>query len=233
MAARQSIPNGAGSSREALPFADRADAGGRLARRLSHLSRSDVIVLGLPRGGVPVAAEVARVLRAPLDVIVVRKLGVPRRPELAMGAIGEDGCRVLDRTTVALEHVTDRQVHTVERRERAALNSRVRGLREARGPVDLAGRTVVIVDDGIATGATAQVACQVARLRGAAAIVVAVPVGPPSAIGAAAAADDIIVLETPDPFRAVGLWYRDFTPVTDREVAGLLADAAERPEGRS
>lgn len=232
MAARQSIPSGAGSSRPALPFVDRVDAGRRLARRLSHLSGSDVIVLGLPRGGVPVAAEVARVLGGPLDVIVVRKLGVPHRPELAMGAIGESGCRVLDRTTVALEHVTDRQVQAVERRERAALDSRVRGLRGAREPVDLAGRTVVIVDDGIATGATAQVACQVARLKGATGIVVAVPVGPPSAVVAAGEADELIVLETPDPFRAVGLWYRDFTPVTDREVADLLDEAAERSEGQ-
>lgn len=208
--------------RSVLPFADRVDAGRQLARRVRHLAAPDVVVLGLPRGGVPVAFEVARELGAPLDVIVVRKLGYPFRPELAMGAIGEDGCEVLDRAEVALHGVTDEQVRAVERREREQLEARVRRLLGDRQRIDLTARTALIVDDGIATGATAQVACRVARLQGAARVVVAAPVAPSSAADELDAADALVVVESPEPFGAVGRWYRRFEPVTDEEVAALL-----------
>ncbi|SKB10167.1 phosphoribosyltransferase [Aeromicrobium choanae] len=208
--------------RSVLPFADRVDAGRRLARQLQHLAAPDVVVLGLPRGGVPVAFEVARALGAPLDVIVVRKLGFPLRPELAMGAIGEGGCEVIDRAEVALQGVTDEEVRAVERRERDELEARVRRLRGDRDRIDLTGRTALIVDDGIATGATAEVACRVARLQGAARVVVAAPVAPRSAADVLDAADALVVVESPEPFRAVGCWYSRFEAVTDEEVAALL-----------
>jgi putative phosphoribosyl transferase len=218
--------------RSALPFVDRVDAGRGLALRLEHLRGPDVIVLGLPRGGVPVASEVARGLGAPLDVIVVRKLGVPGHPELAMGAIGEGGCEVLDPVTVAREAVTESELRAVERRERDELEARVLRLRGGRGALDLAGRTVVIVDDGIATGATARVACLVARLQGAICVVVAVPVAPPSAVDVLSDADDVVVLETPDPFWSVGRWYRDFRQVPDEEVSALLTETSSYPRAR-
>jgi len=212
--------------RSAPPFADRADAGRRLAHRLAPLALTDVVVLGLPRGGVPVAFEVARALAAPLDVIVVRKLGVPSRPELAMGAIGEDGSEVLDRAVVAQAGVTNEEVREVENRERDELEARVRRLRAGREPPDLTGRTALVVDDGIATGATVRVACRVARGWGASQVVVAAPVAPPSTLDELTGADDVVVLRTPEPFSSVGLWYRDFSAVSDREVEALLAATA-------
>ncbi|GAA3525281.1 hypothetical protein AFL01nite_13810 [Aeromicrobium flavum] len=215
-----------------LPFADRVDAGRRLGRLLRHLGGTDVVVLGLPRGGVPVAFEVAGALGAPLDVIVVRKLGFPFQPELAMGAIGEAGCEVLDLDSIAREGVSADEVRAVERRERGELEARVRRLRGARERLDLTGLTAVIVDDGIATGATARVACQVARLQGAARVVVATPVAPSSAADALDAADEVAVLESPEPFVAVGRWYRDFTPVSDEEVSALLAKTSRRAPTR-
>ena len=159
-------------------FADRVDAGRRLARRLEYLRGQNVVVLGLPRGGVPVAFEVAEVLGAPLDVVVVRKLGVPFRPELAMGAIGEGGSRVLDAGVLADTQVTEEELLTVERRERTRLDELVACFRRGRDRIDLTGRIAVIVDDGIATGSTARVACEVARQLGTARVVLAVPVGP-------------------------------------------------------
>src|SRR5688572_11583629 len=141
-----------------MSFVDRADAGRRLGQRLEPLRGQDVVVLGLPRGGVPVAFEVAKALGAPLDVIVVRKLGLPFRPELAMGAIGEGGYEVLDRALAARAGVTERELRRVEARERAELESRVRRLRRGRAPLDLTGRVALVVDDGIATGSTARVA---------------------------------------------------------------------------
>ncbi|GAA3517958.1 phosphoribosyltransferase family protein [Nocardioides daeguensis] len=205
-----------------VTFADRADAGRQLAQRLRHLRGQDVVVLGLPRGGVPVALEVARELRAPLDVIVVRKLGLPFQPEVAMGAIGEGGYEVLDRGLIARTGVTDRQLELVEARERAELQDRVRRFRPGREPADLTGRTAVIVDDGIATGATAAVACQAARHLGATRVLVAVPVGPAGLRRTDLGADDVVVVQTPDPFWSVGQHYRDFAPTTDDEVVRLV-----------
>jgi putative phosphoribosyl transferase len=207
-----------------MRFRNRTDAGRRLARRLDELRGRDVVVLGLPRGGVPVAREVAAVLGAPLDVLVVRKLGVPRQPELGFGAIGEHGVRVLNEDVLRQVRVTEDDRAEVERSERAELARRVRRYRRGREPVPLAGRTVVVVDDGLATGATAEAACRVVRHRGAARIVLAVPVGAPSAAQRLRdVADEVICLGTPDLFGSVGAWYDDFTQVTDEEVTGLLA----------
>ena len=213
-----------------MSFLDRSDAGRRLASRMLHLRGEDVVVLALPRGGVPVAAEVARALGAPLDVIVVRKLGVPVQPELGMGAIGEGGVRIINPEVVAITHVTDAEIATVERRERAELDRRARRFRGDRPRTPLAGRTAVIIDDGIATGSTARAACQVARAQGAARVVLAVPVAPPSTCAALAAdADEMICLETPGHFLAIGEWYQDFSQTSDREVVSLLQRvAAER-----
>jgi putative phosphoribosyl transferase len=215
-----------------MSFLDRSDAGRRLANRMLHLRGEDVVVLALPRGGVPVAAEVARALGAPLDVIVVRKLGVPVQPELGMGAIGEGDVRIINPEVVAITHVTDAEIAAVERRERAELDRRARRFRGDRPRTPLAGRTAVIIDDGIATGSTARAACQVARAQGAARVVLAVPVAPPSACAALAAdADEVICLETPGHFLAIGEWYQDFSQTSDREVVSLLQRAAaERGE---
>jgi putative phosphoribosyl transferase len=210
-----------------MPFLDRSDAGRRLANRMLHLRGEDVVVLALPRGGVPVAAEVARALGAPLDVIVVRKLGVPVQPELGLGAIGEGGVRIINPEVVAITHVTDAEIAAVERRERAELDRRARRFRGDRPRTPLAGRTAIIIDDGIATGSTARAACQVARAQGAARVVLAVPVAPPSACRALAAdADEVICLETPGHFLAIGEWYQDFSQTSDREVVSLLQRAA-------
>ncbi len=158
-------------------FADRVDAGRQLAARLGHLRADDVVVVGLPHGGVPVAAEVARALDAPLDVIVVRKLGVPFQPELAMGAIGEGGACVFDVDVLTHAGVSEDDIARVMERERGELAVRVARLRQGRARLDLAGRVAVVVDDGVATGSTARVACSVARQLGAAKVIVAVPVG--------------------------------------------------------
>ena len=208
-------------------FADRADAGQQLAALLAHLRGERAVVLGLPRGGVPVAREVAVALGAPLDVIVVRKLGVPVQPELGMGAIGEGDVRIINPEVVAITHVTDAEIAAVERRERAELDRRARRFRGDRPRTPLAGRTAIIIDDGIATGSTARAACQVARAQGAARVVLAVPVAPPSACTALAAdADEVICLETPGHFLAIGEWYQDFSQTSDREVVSLLQRAA-------
>ena len=209
-----------------MVFHDRAEAGRLLGRRLKHLRGEDLVVLGLPRGGVPVAFEVARELGAPLDVIVVRKPGVPWHPELAMGAVGEGGALVLNRSLVERLGVSDREVLLAESRARAELEERVRRLRQGRDPLDLEGRAAVVVDDGIATGATAQVACEVARHLGARRVVMAAPVGPPDVLPEVGGADEVVLLETPEPFVAVGRHYRDFAPTTDEEVAALLAEAS-------
>jgi putative phosphoribosyl transferase len=208
-------------------FVDRTDAGRHLARRLRHLRGADVVVLGLPRGGVPVAFEVAENLHAPLDVIVVRKLGVPFQPEYGFGAIGEDGVRIVDDHVVRQTGLTGPQIAEVEARERVALDRRVSQLRGDNPPVPLAGRTVIVVDDGIATGSTARAACLVARARGARRVILAVPVG--SVEGAAALrrdADEVVCLHTPARFFAIGEWYDDFSQVTDEEVTILLGKAA-------
>jgi putative phosphoribosyl transferase len=210
-----------------MVFADRADAGRRLAARLQDLRGKRVVVLGLPRGGVPVAFEVARALRAPLDVIVVRKLGVPFQPELAMGAIGEDGVRVIDREVIRAAAVSDSELTVVEARERAEVQRRAHLFRGGRPRQPLDGRVAVVVDDGIATGATARAACQIARVQRAARVVLAVPVAPPgweARIGASA--DELLCLQTPAPFFAIGQSYADFTQTTDEEVVACLRRAA-------
>ncbi len=210
-----------------MPFRDRREAGRRLAERLGHLRGAQVVVLGLPRGGVPVAAEVAVALRAPLDVIMVRKLGVPVQPELAMGAIGEGGVRVLNTDVLTAARITDAEIAGVEARERAELQRRARRFRGARERTTVRGRTAVIVDDGIATGSTARAACQVARAQGAAKVVLAVPVAPAQALGPVGEdADEIICLETPEHFLAIGEWYEDFGQTSDEEVVELLAQDA-------
>ena len=209
-------------------FADRVDAGRRLAERLEHLRDQDVVVLGLPRGGVPVAFEVAEALDAPLDVIVVRKLGVPSQPELAMGAIGEGGVRVLDAGVLAHAQVAEEELRTVERRERVMLEARVTRLRRGRERIDLNDRIAVIVDDGIATGSTARVACEVARRLGAAEVVLGVPVAPAETVHDLMGADEVVRVSVPRRFVAVGNHYRDFSPTSDDEVIVLLDVAARR-----
>jgi putative phosphoribosyl transferase len=210
-----------------MPFRDRREAGRRLAERLSGVRSSRPLVLGLPRGGVPVAFEVARALEAPLDVLVVRKLGVPFQPELGMGAVGEDGVRVLNPGVLREAGVTDAQLAEVEARERAEVEQRAARLRGGRTAVPLTGRMVIIVDDGLATGGTARAAIRVARERGADRVVLAVPVAPPdTVIALSREADEVVALETPEPFFAIGGWYMDFTPTSDQEVVDLLAAAA-------
>jgi putative phosphoribosyl transferase len=212
-------------------FTDRVEAGRELARELEYLRGHDIVVLGLPRGGVPVAAAVADHLKAPLDVIVVRKLGLPTQTELAMGAIGEDGIRVLNEEVIHRSGVSEADIAAVERRERAELEQRARRLRSGHERVSVRGRTAVIVDDGVATGSTARAACEVARAHGAARVVLAVPVAPSGwerRMGSAA--DDMVCPSTPASFYAVGQWYRDFSPVTDDEVVALLMNQpAVRP----
>ncbi|GAA3013310.1 phosphoribosyltransferase family protein [Streptomyces fulvorobeus] len=210
-------------------FTDRADAGRRLAAALRHLGRERPVVLGLPRGGVPVAFEVAMALGAPLDVIVVRKLGVPYHRELGFGAIGEDDVKVISEEIVRRAGVTERDLASVERAEQEELLRRTRTFRADRPRVPLEGRTVILVDDGIATGATAEAACAVVRAHGAARVVLAVPVAPPGAVDQLRTrADDVVCLHRPPLFSAVGEWYRDFSQTPDGEVVALLARAAHR-----
>jgi predicted phosphoribosyltransferase len=205
-------------------FANRSDAGRLLAAQLrAYRGRGDVVVLGLPRGGVPVAAEVAAALDAPFDVFVVRKLGVPFQPELAMGAIASGGVRVVNDDVVralgippeAIEHAAAVQQREVARREEA--------YRNGRPPIPLAGKVVVIVDDGLATGSTMRAAVKAVRRMQPARVVIAVPVGAPETCRALAAeADEMVCLQMPEPFVAVGLWYDDFVQTTDEEVRALL-----------
>jgi len=211
-------------------FTSRADAGRRLARLLANtLPAEPLVVLGLPRGGVPVAYEVAKALGAPLDVIVVRKLGVPYQPELAMGAIGEGGVRIINQEMARRAGVTGAQLEAVEAGEREELARRATRFRGHHDRVPLAGHTALIVDDGIATGATVRAACQVARGQGAARVIVAAPIAPPSTIqGLRRVADDVIVLQSPEEFMAIGQFYDDFTQTSDAEVVRLLDRAHTR-----
>jgi putative phosphoribosyl transferase len=207
-------------------FRDRQDAGRRLAERLAPLRDHDPVVVGLPRGGVPVAFEVATALGVPLDVVVVRKLGVPVQPELAMGAIGEEGVLVLNSELVGALGLARDEVEAVVAREEAELGRRVRLFRGERPPVPVRGRTVILVDDGIATGSTALAAARVLRERGARRVVLAVPVGPPDAARRfRSAVDDFVCLEAPEWFFAVGGCYKRFGQTTDEEVRDLLERA--------
>ena len=212
-----------------MPFRDRVDAGQHLARALLPFRGKNAVVLAVPRGGVPVAAEVARALASPLDVIVVRKLGCPGQPELAMGAIGEGGVRIVNDDVVRAARIDGAAMARVEHDERAELERRVQQFRGNLRPVPLSGRTAIIVDDGVATGSTTLAACQVARELGASRVVVAVPVAAAGSIKALREqADEVLCLETPAKFRAVGEWFADFRPTTDEEVVSLLAAAADR-----
>lgn len=210
-------------------FQNREEAGRRLAAELDHLAgRHDVVVAGLPRGGVPVAAQVSAALHVPLDVIVVRKLGVPYQPELAMGAVGEDGIRVVDEAIVRMAHVSADELAAVEERERAELVRRADRFRRDRPRIPLAGRHVVVVDDGIATGSTMRAACAVARAEGASKITVAVPVAPDDwTRRLSGLADEYVSVHCPPGFRAVGQFYRDFRQTTDDEVVEILRSATD------
>jgi len=206
-------------------FKDRLDAGRQLATRLSaYTGRSDVIVLALPRGGVPVASEVARALRVPLDVFLVRKLGVPAHPELAMGAIAEGGVEVLSDDLIREIGLPPSAVQQIAVRERMELDRRDTAYRHGRARPVVLGQTVIVVDDGLATGASMQAAVIALRRLEPARIVVAVPVGAKDTCERLAnLADEVVCATTPEPFRAVGLWYQQFPQTTDDEVHRLLA----------
>ncbi len=209
-------------------FADRVDAGKRLAAKLEHLRGRHVVVLGLPRGGVPVAAEVALALDAPLDIVLVRKLGLPFQPELALGAIAEGNICVVDDRIVRWARLSDDDVAEITHRERAELVRRAHRYRGSRPSVDLIGRTVVIVDDGIATGSTARAACTAARAQGAVRVVLAAPVAPKGwRTQLADAADELVTVESPARLSSIGQWYTDFSQTTDENVIFCL-DRAER-----
>jgi putative phosphoribosyl transferase len=208
-----------------MRFRDRSGAGQVLAEHLhQYAGRPDVLVLALPRGGVPVAFEVARALNAPLDVFLVRKLGVPGHEELAMGAIASGGVRVLNPDVVAAAHVSPDEVELVTQRELETLVRQEAAFRGGRPPVEVTDRTAIAVDDGLATGATMRAAVTALRERAAATIVVAVPTAPRETCAVLRnLADQVVCLTTPDPFTAVGLWYEDFTPVSDNDVQSVLA----------
>ena len=207
-----------------MRFRNRAEAGRRLAAQLTaYARRADAIVLGLPRGGVPVAAEVARALHATLDVFVVRKLGVPGHPELAMGAIASGGMRILSQDIIDELGIQASAIDAVAEREHIELGRRDRLYRGDRQLPDLRDRTVLVVDDGLATGATMEAAVSAVRLYGPAKVVVAAPVGAAEACQRLRrVADEVVCTHTPEPFRAVGLWYEQFDPTTDEEVIRLL-----------
>ncbi len=213
-----------------LPYRNRSEAGRLLAEELGHYkSKPDVVVLGLTRGGVPVAAEVASVLQTALDVIVVRKLGVPFQPELAMGAIAGDGTQVLDKELIRALRLTDNDVDAVINQERAELERRERLYRRGRPPLNLKERTAILVDDGLATGSTMLAAVAFARMRLAKRIVLAVPVASLEALKKVREkVDECVCLATPVPFSSVGEWYWNFRPTNDAEVAKLLEESDKR-----
>ena len=213
-------------------YRDRIEAGRLLATKLTaYAHRPDVLVLALPRGGVPVAYEVAKALQAPLDVFVVRKLGVPGREELAMGAIATGGIRVINEEVVRMLRIPDSVIDAVAAQEQRELERRERLYRDDRPPPDVSVRTVILVDDGLATGSTMRAAIEALRRQHPARIVVAVPVAAPSTCDEfRAEVDDIICARTPEPFYGVGYWYEDFSQTTDNEVHDLLAQVeSERP----
>jgi putative phosphoribosyl transferase len=212
-------------------FRDRVEAGRCLAERLSaYADRPEVIVLALPRGGVPVGFEVARALRAPLDVFLVRKLGVPGRKELAMGAIASGGVRLLNEDVVQVLKIPESVIDAVADEEQRELERRERLYRDDRPPPAVRGRTVILIDDGLATGSSMRAAVAALRRLEPARIVVAVPVAASATCQELQAeVDEVVCARTPEPFYAVGLWYEDFSQTTDEEVHNLLARAeAER-----
>lgn len=204
-------------------FCDRRDAGRQLADKLRELAATRPVVLGLPRGGVSVAAEVARALEAQLDVLVVRKLGCPGQPELGVGAIGEDGIRVLNEDLITRAGMTATDLERVATRELIELERRVQRYRGGRRRVPVAGRTVIVIDDGLATGSTARAALEVVRRRGARRVVLAVPVAPAHTVKElASVADEVVCLHRPETFWAIGQFYDDFAQVSDEEVVDSL-----------
>jgi putative phosphoribosyl transferase len=210
-----------------MRFLDRRDAGRQLAAKVSALADMHPIVIALPRGGVPVAFEVAQRLGAPLDVLAVRKLGAPGNPELAVGAIAEDGSAVLNTEIAERTGMGQRALEATVEREVRELDRRVEHYRDGHAPLDVRERTVIVVDDGLATGLTDLAAVRALRARGAARIIVAVPVGARQSLGLVGReADEVICLEIPDELFAVGLWYEDFSPVSDAEVLALVGAAA-------
>jgi putative phosphoribosyl transferase len=207
-------------------FADRHDAGRQLAERLAQLGLANPIVLALPRGGVPVAAEVARRLGAPLDVLLVRKIGCPWQPELGLGAIAEGGIRTLNAPLIAEAGVSPAQIQPIIERETAEIARRARGYRADRPPIAVDGRAVILVDDGLATGFTARAGIELLRLKGASRVILAAPVGPTETVSElASVADEVVVLATPAWFFAIGEHYRDFSQTSDEEVVTLLEEA--------
>jgi predicted phosphoribosyltransferase len=212
-----------------MPFLDRTDAGRKLAARLGkYAGRRDVTVLALPRGGLPVGYEVARAIGAPLDVFVVRKLGVPGHEELAMGAIASGGAVSVNKEVIEALGIPDEKLRELADAEAAELAWRERLYREGRQPPELSGRTVLVVDDGLATGSTMMAAILALRELEPACVVVAVPVAPPDTCREIAdQADEVVCVETPEPFYGVGQFYRDFSQVSDGEVRALLRAAEE------
>jgi putative phosphoribosyl transferase len=228
-------PHGTAPGHAGRRFRDRTEAGEALAAAVADrlggaaadAPTEPVTVLGLPRGGVPVAFPVARRLGAPLDVLVVRKLGVPGQPELAMGAIAPGGVLVVDDDLVRRMGVSAGQLEQVIERERGELARREEAFRGGRPPLDVAGRTIVLVDDGIATGATARASVRAARVLGPARVVVGAPTASRQAVDVLAReADDVVVVDVPDPYLSVGWWYEAFTQTSDDEVRALLTRAA-------
>lgn len=211
-------------------FFDRAEAGRRLASHLQDLDLEHPIALGLPRGGVPVAAEVAQALHCPLDVLIVRKLGTPGRPELALGAIGEGGIRVVNEDLTRRLGIDRSVIDEIERRERDEVNRRAALYRAGRDRRDVTDHTAIVIDDGVATGATALAGCEVARALGASRVVLAVPVAPAD-WSPGEAADELVAVIRPRNMRAVGEWYADFTQTPDEAVIRLLADNGEGARG--
>jgi putative phosphoribosyl transferase len=217
------------------PFQDRTEAGRLLAQKLgAYARRSDVLVLALPRGGVPVAFEVARALGAPLDVFLVRKLGVPGHEELAMGAIASGGIAVLNEDIIRYLRLPDGVIDAVAAKEQRELERRELAYRGARTAPEIRGRTIILVDDGLATGSTMRAAVAALRQQQPEQIVVAVPIAAPETCdGFRAEVDEIICAVTPEPFYAVGLWYEDFSQTTDEEVGEYLRRAAKPGRGKS
>ena len=215
-----------------LPFSDRASAGRTLAERLqTPRGRGEALVLALPRGGVPLAAEVARALDAPLDLLLVRKLGAPGQAELAMGAIASGGVQVLNPDVISALGISDRTIDRVAEVEGAELERRTRAYRGDRPPPRITGRQVILIDDGLATGATMRAAVAAVRAKKPARLVVAVPVASAEAIELLQpAVDELVCLATPEPFLAVGRWYASFPQTSDDEVRALLLAAANRAE---
>jgi putative phosphoribosyl transferase len=216
------------SERRPGRFSNRRDAGRRLAALLLPLAAEQPVVIGLPRGGVPVAEEVALALGAPLEVLAVRKIGAPGNPEYGIGAIAEDGTRLLDLGAVAALGVEDDALEEIIARESAELRRRVEAYRGDRPPLSLRGRTVIVVDDGVATGVTDTAALRAARRRDPRRLVLAVPVcAPDSAVRLRQEADELVCLIEPEQLYGVGQWYVDFTQVSDAEVLATLARAAD------